>query len=308
MNAMAAPLTIQRTTYKGWTNCWKVSNHEIELIVTGHVGPRVIHFGFGGGQNLFKNYPEQMGRSGEAEWMIRGGTRIWVGPEDRQATYALDNRPVEIAVEGDTLIATEPVEESVRLQKQMIVKMSPSSARVEMVYRIRNAGLLPVEFASWIPSVMAPGGVGITGFPPRGTHEDVLEPTNPLVMWAYTDLSDKRWVFSSKYLALKQDPAAATPQKIGHFNPRTWGAYLLDGELFIKRYEPAPGRAHPEFGCSFEMFTNADMLELETMGPLRRVAPGEWVEHVEHWSLHRDVRVPEWNDAALDRALGQLLA
>ncbi|MBZ5585744.1 MAG: hypothetical protein LAQ30_26825 [Acidobacteriia bacterium] len=296
-------MTIEPTGYKGWPNCWKVANGSIELIVTADVGPRVIHLGFAGGQNFFKNYPEQMGRSGEAEWMIRGGSRIWIGPEDVRATYAADNSPVEIAVEGNALIATAPVEEPVRLQKQMIVRMDPGAARVEMIHRIRNAGLLPVEFAPWILTVMAPGGVGITGFPPRGTHPEVLPPTHPLVMWAFTDLSDPRWVFMKKYLALKQDPAARSPQKIGLFNPRTWGAYLLHGELFVKRYEANPDAPYPDFGCSFEMFTNADMLELETMGPLGRVAPGEWVEHVERWELRRGVSVASWTDEGLDRTL-----
>ncbi len=296
-------MTIERTGYKGWPNCWKLANGIIELIVTADVGPRVIHLGFAGGQNFFKNYEEQMGRSGEPEWMIRGGSRIWIGPEDVRATYQPDNSPVEIVVEGHTLIATAPVEEEVRLQKQMIVRMDPGAARVEMVHRIRNAGLLPVEFAPWILTVMAPGGVGITGFPPRGTHPEVLPPTHPLVMWAFTDLSDPRWIFTRKYLALKQDPAAKSPQKIGHFNPNTWGAYLLNGELFVKRYEATPDTSYPDFGCSFEMFTNADMLELETMGPLTRVAPGEWVRHVESWELHTGVSIAAWTDEGLDRAL-----
>ena len=298
-------LTIERTEYRGWSNCWKVANGVIELIVTGDVGPRVIWLGFAGGQNLFKNYPEQMGRSGEAGWMIRGGARVWIAPEDRLATYGTDNCPVRIDVEDGALIATAPVEDGIGVQKRMTVRMAASAARVEVVYGVRNAGLLPTEFAVWAPSVMAPGGVGITGFPPRGSHADILAPTNPLVMWAYTDLSDKRWTFTRKYLILQQD-AAGGPQKIGHFNPKTWGAYLLNGDLFIKRSGAAPGKPYPDYGCSFQIFTNQDMLELETLGPLTRVAPGEWVEHVEHWSLHRDVAAV-WTDEDLDRTILPLL-
>jgi hypothetical protein len=304
--AMQTQPTIERTDYCGWTNCWKIANGTIELIVTGDVGPRVIWLGFAGGQNLFKNFSEQMGRSGEAEWMIRGGARCWIAPEDRAATYGLDNSPVRIDIENGALIATAPAEEAVGVQKQMIVRMAAAAARVEVVYRVRNAGLLYTEFAAWAPCVMAPGGVGITGFPPRGTHEDILAPTNPLVMWAYTDLSDKRWTYTKKYLILQQDAAATAPQKIGHFNPKTWGAYLLNGDLFIKRYDAAAGKPYPDYGCSFQIFTNKDMLELETMGPLGRVAPGAWVEHVEHWSLDRDVAAA-WTDEDLDRTILPLL-
>jgi hypothetical protein len=298
---------IDKTAYAGWPNCWKIANGEIELIVTGDIGPRIVSLGFAGGQNFFKNYPEQMGRSGESEWMIRGGHRVWFAPEDRVATYGLDNSPVDIEVRGDVLVATAPVEEPVRVRKQMVVKMAPGAAAVEVTARVQNAGAWPIELSVWTPTVMAPGGVGVTGFPPRGRHEDILDPTNPLVMWAYTDFSDPRWMYMTKYLALKQDPAARAPQKIGHWNAKTWGAYLLNGELFVKRSEAPAGRPYPDFGCSFEIFTNRDMLELETMGPLVRVAPGDWIEHAERWSLHRGVAVKSWTDEELDRAILPLI-
>ena len=32
-----------------------------------------------------------------------------------------------------------------------------------------------------------------------------------------------------------------SPQKIGLFNPNTWGAYFLNGDLFVKSYRADPG-------------------------------------------------------------------
>ena len=49
------------------------------------------------------------------------------------------------------------------------------------------------------------------------------------------------------------------------------------------------GARYPDFGCNFEVFTNPDFLELETLGPLVELQPGEVVEHVEHWWLFGDV-------------------
>ena len=301
------PTLIERTHFKGWENCWRIANGEIELIVTADVGPRVIYLASAGGRNVFKNFEEQIGKSGEDSWMIRGGSRIWIGPEDRQASYAPDNGPVKVEIRDGALIATAPVEELARVQKQMVIQVPEKGSAVEIRHRVRNAGLMPTEFAVWILTVMAPGGVAVTGFPPRGTHPEDLAPSNPLVMWAFTDLSDPRWRFLKKYLALRQDPATAAPQKLGHFNPDTWGAYFLNGDLFIKRYKADPARRYPDFGCSFEVFTNAEMLELETMGPLRRVAPGEWIEHTERWALHRHVAPSAWTDDELDRIFAPLL-
>ena len=155
---------------------------------------------------------------------------------------------------------------------------------------------------------MAPGGMGIHGFPPRGVHPKDLNPTNPLVMSAYTDLSDPHWWFTKKYMMLRQDPNATSAQKLGSWNPNTFGAYLLGSDLFIKRYR-AQGvpQDYPDMGCSFETFTNANMLELETLGPMTVLEPVAAVEHVERWSLHRDVRIESWTDEELDRVLLPLL-
>ena len=54
---------MEKTEYKGWPNCYRVTNGEIELIVTGDIGPRIIRFGFVGGQNLFKEFADQIGKT-----------------------------------------------------------------------------------------------------------------------------------------------------------------------------------------------------------------------------------------------------
>ncbi len=215
---------------------------------------------------------------------------------------------MKVEIKGDVLIATEPVEQLTGLEKQMIVKLAPQGTAVEMRHRIRNTGSQPAEWAPWVLTMMAQGGTGIEGFPPRGKHPEVLYPTNPLVMWAFTNLSDKRWHFTKKYMTLRQDPKNADPQKLGSFNENTWLAYLLNNELFVKKTRPGPSpKRYPDMGCSFETFTNADFLELETLGPLTTLKPGATMEHVEHWTLHKNVRISSWTDDELDRMLLPLL-
>ncbi len=46
--SLRAEVKVEKTAYKGWQNCYRVTNGKIELIVTGDVGPRVIRFGFVG--------------------------------------------------------------------------------------------------------------------------------------------------------------------------------------------------------------------------------------------------------------------
>ena len=121
MTATAA-VKIEKTAYAGWPNCYRVTNGEVELIVTTDVGPRVIRYGFVGGQNIFKEFTPQLGKSGEKEWMPRGGHRVWAAPEIVPITYALDNGPIKAEIKGGTIELTQPVEPETGLQKQIIVK------------------------------------------------------------------------------------------------------------------------------------------------------------------------------------------
>jgi len=302
MTARAA-VQVEKTEYKGWKNCFRITNGDVELIVTGDVGPRIIRYGFVGGQNLFKEYPDQLGKTGEKEFQLRGGDRVWKAPEDHIATWAPDNVPVEITVTPTGLIARAPVEPLTNLQKEIEIGMAPSGSQVRVTHRIRNRSLFTLAFSPWVLTMMAQGGIAVSGFPPRGKHPIDLEATNPLVMWAYTDLSDKRLVFTKKYLTLRQDPTNAVAEKVGLFNPHTWAAYVLNGEAFVKVAQADAAKAYPDFGCSFETFTNNEFLEMETLGALTKVPSGGVVEQTELWRLYGNVKLPAINDEEIDRAI-----
>ena len=300
---MRAAVSVQKVEYKGWTNCYKISNGEVELIVTGDVGPRIIRYGFVGGQNLFKEFPDQLGKSGEPDFQMRGGDRVWKAPEDPIATWAPDNVPVTVEITPTGVIAREPVEPLTKLQKEIEVSLAPTGTNVQVSHRIANHGLFTIEFAPWALTQMAQGGMVISGFPTRGHHPQNLEATNPLTMWAYTNLADPRWKLARKYLTLRQDPNNSDAQKLGLFNKNTWAAYSLNGEVFVKRTTADPNGKYPDFGCSFETFTNDQFLEVETLGPLTNVAPGKTVELVENWGLFRNVKLNGITDDDLDHTI-----
>ena len=60
----------------------------------------------------------------------------------------------------------------------------------------------------------------------------------------------------------------------------------------MKRAAVFPGR-YPDFGCNFEIFTNPEFLELETLAPIAYLGPGETCSHVEMWNLFRNVPAGE---------------
>ena len=182
---LMAQTTISKVSYGGWPNCYRLTNGQVEMIVTSDVGPRVIRYGFLGGQNIFKEFKEQMGKTGEKAWQARGGHRLWIAPEAVPESYAIDNGPVNAQVKGDTIILTGGVEPETSLEKTISITLSGNGAQV--THRLRNAGQKARAVAPWALTMMAQGGTGIIGFPPRSKHMEVLTPTNPLVMWGFTN-------------------------------------------------------------------------------------------------------------------------
>lgn len=283
-------IDVERTAYGGWKECLRIRNRQIEAVITAEVGPRVIRFGFINGPNEFVEYPDQMGRTGGAEYRSYGGHRLWVAPEDRSRTYVPDNRPVEWKVSGEALRVSAPVEEGTGLRKEMEFWLDGALNTLHLVHRIWNRSDAPVTLSAWAISVMAPGGRALLPQEPKIPHPEALLPARPLVLWSYTDMADPRWTWGTELIQLAQDPAAG-PQKIGMLNKRGWLAYTNGDRLFVKTHITRDGADYPDFGCSAECFTNARMLELETLSPLTTIGAGEALTHEEHWYLYRGTRL-----------------
>ena len=296
---------MEKIAYGGWPNCFRLTNGEVELIITGDVGPRIIRFGFVGDENEFAEFTEQLGQVGGDEWRIYGGHRLWHAPEDKIRTYYLDNDPVEIIEESGSVRVTQSPETTTRVQKELVITLGAAN-RVIVRHYLRNLGLWPIELAPWALSVMAPGGLGIIPQPTRA-HPDRLLPNRTLVLWPYTDMADARVHWGSKFILVRQDQKARTPFKIGLNASDGWFAYLHRGHLFLKTFEYAEEARYPDNGCSLEMYTNDRMLELETLGPLQRLLPGATVEHIEHWLLFRDVQAGE-DEESIAQAIMPLIA
>jgi hypothetical protein len=293
ISAQPGKVTVEKVAYQGWQNNLRVSNGQAELILTLDVGPRIISYRLANGKNVFKNYPDQMGKSGEKEWMIRGGHRLWLGPEDLTRTYALDNSPIKYEDSNGTIRLIPPPDSEYGIQKELTVRLAPSGSNVSVLHRITNIGAEPVELAPWVLTVMAPGGVEIIPLPAKHPHpgppKNARSPKDYaanqfMTIWPFFDFADSRWHFGSRFITLRQD-ATKGPTKIGLAHQLGWIGYLNQGTLFVKRFGYEEGRPYPDNGVNFETFTNEDMLEIESLGTLSKVGPGKSVEHTEHWEL-----------------------
>lgn len=277
----------EKISYGGWPNCIRLSNGSIELIATTDVGPRVIRCSFVGGENLFRESPQQMGNTGGDEWRSYGGHRFWRAPEHPEATYAPDNGPIAHAWESNTLKLRQPVDAS-GVQKEIAITLQRDSNRIRVLHRLTNRTKDAFEIAPWAITVLAAGGRAIIPQEPFAAHSmTALLPVRALALWSYTDMSDPRFTWGTKYIQVRQDPSRSNPQKIGVTNTHGWMAYTLGGDVFVNRFPYEASANYPDFRSNGEVYTNDVMLEMETLGSLTMLAPGQSMEHTEEWSLHR---------------------
>lgn len=274
--------------FNGW-DCIRLTNGTVEALVTRSVGPRVIRYGFVGGENLLCEIPGHQGGSGEKEWMNRGGHRLWIAPEAPDFSYELDNGPYADAIDiaGGVHVGQLPGPRT-GVKKEMDIVLDQATGFVKIRHTLTNCGNAPVRLSLWTVNVMGHGRE-IIPLPPKAPHSpSTLLPNQRFALWSYSDFADPRWTFGSRYLFLKQDPENHTNQKIGLCNKFGWLAYERCGMLFVMKFPYLEGAEYPDFGCNCETFTNDTFTELESLGPLTTLAPGDSITQEEEWKLFRD--------------------
>jgi hypothetical protein len=295
-----AEVKVQKIAYGGWDNCIQITNGIVDLVVTVDVGPRIIRYGFNGRENELCEVKSTLGLTGGDKWRIYGGHRLWHSPEAKQRTYEPDNSPIDWKEIHNGIKASQDVELSTHIKKEMEITLSPEKTGVHILHRLTNSGLWPVELSVWSISAMAPGGKEII---PQ-THQDTgLLPNRLMVLWPYTRLNDPRLYFGNKYIVLQQDPDIKEPLKFGTSNENGWAVYFNHNHLFIKNYIHNKNARYPDFGVSYETYTTDFMLEMETLSPLTVLEPDTCIEHFEDWGLFDNLPMPSNDEAAIESAL-----
>ena len=98
-------------------------------------------------------------------------------------------------------------------------------------------------------------------------------------------MNDPRFTWGEEFIQLREDETIKSKQKVGALNSKGWAAYLLNDDVFIKRFPCIEGATYPDMGCNCEFYTEPGFLEIETLAPLTQLPPGSTVSHPENWYL-----------------------
>ena len=302
-------------SFLDYGKCVSISNGKIEALVTIDIGPRIISFGYVGGQNFMCDERERLGHRVSPEyteffgegrkWENLGGHRIWLSPESYPETYLPDDRAVSYEVTENGAVFTPLADTQVGVAKTLELKMDENDPSMQVSMRVKNISDAPKEFAIWSLSVCTEGGTLIV---PMNTNDTDLLPNRIISVWPYTDMSSDRIYWGRKYVTVTQDSRAEEPMKLGFDLNCGTAYYVLGDEILRKNYKTNhPDGIYPDGGCSFETYTNNCMLEFETLGELNNVASGEESELVEKWTLcKKPCEVDLKNDKSIENMLQKI--
>jgi hypothetical protein len=296
-------MEIDHISFAGWEDCVRLTHQGVTLIVTTEVGPRVIYCSLNDRGNLFYVNADHAGTNGGTEWKIYGGHRLWCAPEVKEFTYAPDNQPVQVTVTGRGVRFAAPVEKS-GLLKVIVISPLERKSGFKVEHVIENLGRQTLNLAPWALTVMSAGGTAIIPHNLARPHQ--LLPTHTISLWGYTDPGDPRLRWGKRYIQIRQDASAATALKIGLQNPYGWAGYALNRLFFLKRFAWEESAGYPDLNCNFEAYTTAEILELETLAPLRELAPGAVATHMEEWQVFDQVPTPA-TDEDVDQSILPLI-
>ncbi len=295
---MTAAIEQVDDTFNGMACRW-LTNGRVRLAITTERGPRIVFCGLAGGRNMLAETPEFTLPAPNGTLALLGGHRLWYGPELPERTYWSDHEAVTVEElpNGARFIAAV---DGVGIEKSMALRLESEEPALVIEHRLRNVGATSLELAPWALTMVPLGGVTLLPQPQGNVDMAGLLPNRFLTLWPYSDPTDPRLGWGNRIVLMRGIPGAAN--KLGYRNAHGWLAHWLDGTLLVKTYDSNLAARHPDNGCNAECYLNDVFMEVESLGGLVTLAPGETVTHEEVWRLYDGIESPDSEAVAVEIA------
>ena len=270
-----------------------LANDHLRLEYLAEAGPRIVRLSLAGSkENLLAEVPDFTIATSLGDYHIYGGHRLWHSPEAKPRSYIQDDRGLVSRDIPDGVELIQPVEALTGIRKSMRVRLHPSRPAVTVEHELGNEGVWPVELSPWALTQLRTGGITVLPQPTEPVDPEGLLPNRHFTLWPYSRWGDPRLSLEESCILIHARPQLP-PFKIGYLNTAGWIGYWYSGTFLCKRFDPRPQEAYPDFGCNAEAYCNDQFAELESLGPLVRLAPGESTRHVETWEIYQDLEMPD---------------
>ena len=252
-----------------------LENEHIRLEYLTTAGPRILGLSYHGMPNLLADVHDMSSDTPLGKYNFLGGHRLWISPELIEKTYIPDGSGLQVARDPNGVTLTGLIEQVTGVRKSIQIELEVGRPVVRLVHTIVNAGSVPIMLAPWAITMFKLGGTLVLPQPVGNTDPQGLLANRFLELWPYTRINDPRLVLRDDFILLHAN-AALPPVKLGYASTAGWMAYWCDGILFRKSFDLHPGAAYPDGGCNAETYCGDRFVELETLGALVSLSPGEF--------------------------------
>jgi hypothetical protein len=263
----------------------RLSSKFLELDCLATAGPRIVRLKYKGSDNLLAEVPEISIPTPYGEYHYLGGHRLWYAPESFPRAYIPDGEGLVAMDLADGLMLDGRVEPATGIHKRLEVHLHPDEPRVELTHTLINEGLWDAELSPWAITMFRLGGTAILPNQAETHSANDLLPNRHFSLWLYSHINDPRLQLEDGFILVRAKPNLPL-FKIGTFNPNGWIAYWLGDVLFCKTFGVHAGLCHPDYDCNAEIYCDSHFIELESLGPLSRLAPGDSVSFKETWEFY----------------------
>ena len=281
------PKVIKRIKFEG-LDAIELCTAEVRLVALTAKGPRIAFWGRPGGKNLLLWQP---GKYRRGKWDLMGGHRLWAtrpGADEAEETYATDNRPcaVQISPNGFTVTgALDPVQKVRRGFK--ITAFSADLIAVD--HFLRNESDMLWSGGLWGLTCTVPSK-GVTYTVPLGDgsawdHATIVAFRTWGGGHGGVGFDDQQFSFTKDAMVLK--PSGRENKRMVRADAGIIACYNPAQKLsFIKYSVYQPSGNYP-LGTNLALYVGPlnFMVEMETMGPVETVKPGDIAHHREIWRL-----------------------
>lgn len=259
------------------------------IIVTG-TGPRIAWFGFRDGDNFLYWDTDRVHRRGD--WELLGGHRLWVtrpGADESAEIYVRESACSVLPIDEGVAIVAPP--NASGIEKTVAITVRDDVWRIE--HRLRNAGELLWSGGAWALTCTLPHHntvyrIPLGGGTPTWDVTTIVIPTR----WGgghTSRLDDPQFALTSDAMVIAASGLEGKRMMMAPLGQLE----MIDPArgVFAKRATYFSEATYP-LATNLAVYVGPErfMVELETMSPLRTLAPGAMLSHVESWELHRPAR------------------
>lgn len=276
--------------FLNYPDCIELRNDVGTVVVLGHhVGGRVLSYSQGGKESLYLN-PNESQWTPDGKKKPSSAGRFDIGPE-----YLIPKRTelwsgewtAEITGDRSARLTSRPAADAgIRLIREF--KLAADSSHLSCTQIMKNTSDTDQSWCHWGRMFAIHGGIGVVPLTPQYQRF----PKGYIMVTSRTEMSmapeDPMIKRRGDFMEILGPPKHA---KLGFDSFAGWFAYQMPNDLaFVKTYAVDPGKLYGEVaGLTLSIWypkaTSIPACELEPIGPMQAMKPGESAAFTEHWHL-----------------------